>query len=129
MIELLPWAMLANGPAWTKAGPPSSVWSRFGLMASRRSTVIAPATPRSSAVIGAPSVRRRQHDPAEPGTQVEQVRGQGEDGHHLRADRDDVLGLAGNAVLAPAEPDDDVPQGTVADVDDARPQDPVRVDA
>ena len=56
MIELLPWAMLANGPAWTKAGPPSSVWSRFGLIASRSRTVIAPATPRSSAVTGLPSV-------------------------------------------------------------------------
>ena len=56
MIELLPWAMLANGPAWTKAGPPSSVWSRFGLIASRSRTVIAPATPRSSAVTGFPSV-------------------------------------------------------------------------
>ena len=35
----------------------------------------------------------------------------------------------GIAVLAPAEPDDDVAQGAVADVDDARPEDPVRVDA
>ena len=40
----LPWAMLANGPAWMKAGPPSSVWTRLGLIASRMSTVIAPAT-------------------------------------------------------------------------------------
>ena len=31
----LPWAMLANGPAWTKAGPPSSVWTRLGFIASR----------------------------------------------------------------------------------------------
>ena len=35
----------------------------------------------------------------------------------------------GIAVLAPAEADDDVAQGAVADVDDARPEDPVRVDA
>ena len=48
MIELLPWAMFANGPQWTKAGPPSSVWSRFGLIASISRTVIEPATPRSS---------------------------------------------------------------------------------
>ena len=53
--ELLPWAMLPNGPQWTKAGPPSSVWSRFGLSASRSRTVIEPATLRSSAVIGVPS--------------------------------------------------------------------------
>ncbi len=55
MIELLPWAMFANGPQWTQAGPPSSVWRRFGLIASRRSTVIAPATPRSSVVTALPS--------------------------------------------------------------------------
>ena len=53
--ELLPWAMFPNGPQWTNAGPPSRVWSRFGLRASRRRTVIAPATLRSSAVIGVPS--------------------------------------------------------------------------
>ena len=32
--ELLPCAMFANGPQWTNAGPPSSVWTRFGLIAS-----------------------------------------------------------------------------------------------
>ena len=73
--------------------------------------------------------RRRQDDPAEPGAQVEQVGGEGEDRHHLGADGDDVLGLARDAVLAPAEADDDVAQRPVADVDDARPEDPVRVDA
>ena len=41
--ELLPWAMFANGPQWTNAGPPSSVWTRLGLIASFRSTVIEPA--------------------------------------------------------------------------------------
>ena len=48
--------MLANGPQWTNAGPPSRVWSRFGLIASTSRTVIAPATLRSSAVTGRPSV-------------------------------------------------------------------------
>ena len=52
---LLPWAMFANGPQWTQAGPPSSVWSRFGLRASLSRTAIEPATLRSSAVIGVPS--------------------------------------------------------------------------
>ena len=97
---MLPWAMLANGPQWTNAGPPSSVWSRFGLMASRSRTVIAPATLRSSAVTGVPSGRRRQDDPAEPRPQVLEVRGEGEDGHHLGGDGDDELGLARDAVLA-----------------------------
>ena len=32
--ELLPWAMFANGPQWTNAGLPSSVWTRFGFSAS-----------------------------------------------------------------------------------------------
>ncbi len=54
-IELLPWAMLANGPQWTKAGPPSSVCIRLGLRASFKRTAIEPATLRSSAVIGVPS--------------------------------------------------------------------------
>ena len=54
--ELLPWAMLANGPQCMSTGWPSSVWTRLGLIASLSSTVIAPAAPRSSAVIGlAPS--------------------------------------------------------------------------
>ena len=76
-----------------------------------------------------PVGRGRQDDAAESGAQVEQVRGKSEDGHHLGADGDDVLGLARDPVLAPAEADDDVAQGAIADVDDARPEDPVRVDA
>jgi len=56
MMELLPWAMLAKGPAWTKVGWPSSVCMRLGLMASFMSTIIAPAQPRSSAVTGSPDL-------------------------------------------------------------------------
>ena len=52
--ELLPWAMFANGPQCMRHGWPSSVWIRFGLSASLSSTAIAPAAPRSSAVIGVP---------------------------------------------------------------------------
>ena len=56
MSELLPWAMLANGPQCMRTGWPSSVWTRLGLSASLSSTVMAPAAPRSSAVIAlAPS--------------------------------------------------------------------------
>ena len=54
-IDELPWAMLPNGPAWTRTGVFSSVWSRFGLIASRMMTVMAPAPFRSSAVTGSPS--------------------------------------------------------------------------
>ena len=72
---------------------------------------------------------RREHHPSEPGAQILEVRREGEDGHHLRGDRDHELGLARDAVLAATEPDDDVAQRAVADVDDARPEDAVRVDA
>ena len=50
----LPCAMFANGPACIRQGWPSSVWIRFGLSASLRSTAMAPAAPRSSAVTGLP---------------------------------------------------------------------------
>src|SRR3954454_25043012 len=52
--EELPVAMLPKGPACTSAGVPSSVWSRFGLTASRRIVAIAPAARRSLAVTGSP---------------------------------------------------------------------------
>ena len=53
--ELFPWAMFANGPQWTNAGWPSSVCTRFGLIASLRTTASAPAACLSSAVTGSPS--------------------------------------------------------------------------
>ena len=53
--EELPWAMLPKGPAWTRTGVFSSVCSRFGLMASRMITVIAPAALSCSAVTGSPA--------------------------------------------------------------------------
>ena len=55
-IDELPVAMLPNGPQWTRAGVPSRVCIRLGLMASLRMTVIEPATPRSSAVTGVPAL-------------------------------------------------------------------------
>ena len=53
--EELPWAMLPNGPACTSTGVFSRVCSRFGLIASRIITVIAPAALSCSAVTGSPS--------------------------------------------------------------------------
>src|SRR5439155_121358 len=50
-----PLAMLPNGPAWTSTGVFSSVCSRFGLIASRMITAIAPPACRKSAVMGLPS--------------------------------------------------------------------------
>ena len=54
-IDELPWAMLPKGPACTITGVFSIVWSRFGLMASRMITAIAPAPFSSSEVTGSPS--------------------------------------------------------------------------
>ena len=51
----LPCAMLPNGPACTSTGVFSSVWRRFGLIASRMMTVIAPAARSCSAVTGSPA--------------------------------------------------------------------------
>src|SRR5438552_560514 len=41
--------MLPHGPPWMKAGLPSSVWTRFGAIASLSTTAIAPAAFRSAA--------------------------------------------------------------------------------
>mmetsp|Transcript_165 Transcript_165/g.340 ORF Transcript_165/g.340 Transcript_165/m.340 type:complete len:223 (+) Transcript_165:922-1590(+) len=56
MIEELPCAILANGPACTSTGVPSSVCIRVGMMASFISTVSAPPMPKSSAVTGSPAL-------------------------------------------------------------------------
>ncbi len=50
MTELQPWAILAKGPPWTKAGLFSSVCTRFGCIASFNRTVIAPSALMSRAV-------------------------------------------------------------------------------
>ena len=50
----VPWAMLAKGPPWTKAGQPSMVWTRLGLRASLSIRAIAPTALRSFAVTGSP---------------------------------------------------------------------------
>src|SRR6266849_1662644 len=48
MTELQPCAMLANGPPWMKAGLFSSVWTRFGAIASFKRAAIEPAAFRSA---------------------------------------------------------------------------------
>src|SRR3989441_1178981 len=50
--ELQPWAMFPNGPQWMNAGPPSSVCTRLGLIASLSSSVMAPWAFRSLARTG-----------------------------------------------------------------------------
>mmetsp|Transcript_24083 Transcript_24083/g.39834 ORF Transcript_24083/g.39834 Transcript_24083/m.39834 type:complete len:227 (-) Transcript_24083:585-1265(-) len=55
MTDELPCAMLANGPACTSTGVPSSVCMVVGCSASAIRTVNAPVMPKSSAVRGSPS--------------------------------------------------------------------------
>ncbi len=57
MMELLPCAMLAKGPACTKTGVPSTVCMSVGMTVSFMSTASAPLTPRSSAVTASPEER------------------------------------------------------------------------
>ena len=127
--ELLPWAMLANGPQCIRHGWPSSVWMRLGFSASLSSTAIAPAAPRSSAVIGArplkdcatvmaPRRRRRSC----------RSRDDGHDRHDLGGRGDVEAALARIAVGAAAERDGDLAQGAVVHVHRPAPADAQRVD-
>ena len=127
--ELLPWAMFANGPQCIRHGWPSSVWIRFGLSASLSSTAIAPAAPRSSAVIGGAAVEGvRDGDGAEAPAQVLQVARDGHDRHHLGGRGDVEAALARVAVGAAAERDGDLAQGAVVHVHRAPPADAQGVD-
>ena len=69
-----------------------------------------------------------EDDPTQPGPQVAQIARQGQDRHDLRGDSDLPLVFPWHAVLAAAETDDGLPQGTVADVDHPRPGNRVGVD-
>ena len=86
--------MLANGPAWMNAGPPSSVWTRLGLIASRMSTAIAPATFSSLERDGLAVEVLGDDAPTQPRAQVVDVGREGEDRHHLRRGGDVPLGFA-----------------------------------
>ncbi len=52
---LQPWAMLAKGPPWMRAGTPSRVWTKLGCRASRSRASMAPVTFSSLARTGSPS--------------------------------------------------------------------------
>ena len=52
IIELQPWAMLANGPQWTMAGVPINVCTRFGFIASFSKIAMASWTSNCLAYIG-----------------------------------------------------------------------------
>src|SRR5207247_5122679 len=65
----------------------------------------------------------------EPLAQVAVGGREGEDGHDLRGDRDDELGVSGDAVLRSAEADPDMAKLAIVEVDRPRPVDRVLVDA
>ena len=92
--ELQPWAMLANGPPWTKAGLLSSVCTRFGqqrLGEERRHRAVGLEVARGDrpAVAGL-----ADDDRAEAALEVAEVAGEAEDRHHLGGDGDVEAGLA-----------------------------------
>ena len=93
--------MLANGPPWTSAGEPSIVCTRFGLIASLSSAVIAPAACRCAGGDRLPVARVGDDDARQPLLEVGEVVGEAQDRHDLGRDRDVEAALAREAV-APA---------------------------
>ena len=72
--------------------------------------------------------READDHPAQPPSHVLQRCGKGEHGHHLGRRGDVESGLACDAVLRRAEPDDHAAQDAVADVEHPAPGDAVKVD-
>ena len=127
--EELPVAMLPNGPACTRTGPCSSVCRRLGLTASRmsdghRAAGLELLGGDRLAVVGV-----ADDDATQPLAHVLQRRREGQDHHHLAGRGDVEPGLPRHAVGARAEPDHDVAQRAVVDVQHASPGDRARVDA
>ncbi len=104
MTELQPWAMLAKGPPWTSAGTPSTVCTRLGIIASRRSTIIEPTAWRSRAVTGCCRQSRPTSRSAQPAAQVLGVLGEAQDRHHLGGGGDVEAGLPRHALEPPPRP-------------------------
>ena len=99
VIELVPCAMLANGPPWTNAGTPSIVCTRLGLTASRSSAAIAPtALEVGGGAPALPSARKPTTMRAEPLLQIVHAAREAQDRHHLARRRDVEAGLARHAL-------------------------------
>ena len=128
MIELLPWAMLAKGPAWMRAGVALEGLHEVGLDGVLEQHGHGAA---GADVVGGERLARlavAERDAAEALAQVLERGGKAEDGHDLAGDRDVVAGLARDAVEAAAEAVDDLAHGAVVQVDAAPPRDGQRVD-
>ena len=122
--ELQPCAMLANGPPCTKAGACSRVCTRLGGERVRSSTASAPSAPRGrAAVTGFLVAGVGDDDAADPLLEVRQRLGQAEDRHQLAGHDDVEAVLAREAVGGAAEPDHDLAQRPVVDVDHPLPGD------
>ena len=128
ITDELPWAMLPKGPAWTSTGVFSRVWRRFGLMASRMITVMAPAARSSLGGHRLAAAGVADHDPPQSLAHVPQRRRQGEHRHDLGRGGDVEAGLAGHPVLGGAEAHHQVAQGPVVDVEHPAPRHLVDVD-
>ena len=96
-------------------------------MASFIRTVIAPATPRSSAVTASPLLVGADHDAAHALAHIGQVGGQRQDGHDL-AGNGDVIAGAARHLLFRAQADLDLAQEAVVGVHHAPPGDAGRID-
>ena len=93
---LQPCAMLPNGPACTNAGPPSSVCTRFGRIASLSSSAIAPVALQLAGghrARVAPAVEPTMIR-AEPLLEILRTRRQRDDRHDLAGRDDDEALLA-----------------------------------
>ena len=123
-----PWAMLANGPPWTSAGPPSAVCTRLGLSASRSSAVMAPAAPTSPAVTASVGAGRPDDDAREAGLEVRRVAGQRTDRHDLARGGDVEADSARDAVELAARGRARRCGGTRSFMSSARPHVTARVD-
>ena len=129
MTELQPCAMFANGPPWTRAGVPSSVCTRLGWMASRRSAAIAPVTLRSRASTGRPSKVKPRSICPQARLEIPQVLGQAQERHHLGRGGDEEPLLARVSLEPPAEAEHDLAESPVVHVHGPAEQDLPRVDA
>ena len=129
-IRLLqPWAMLAKGPPWTKAGVPSKVCTRFGLRASRSSTVSAPATFSSPAAMNVPSARSPTIIRARRALRSARSEARQSTAMISEATVISKPDSRGTPCAGPPRPMHDVAQGPVVHVDHALPGHPPDVEA
>ena len=126
---LQPWAMLANGPPWMKAGLPPRVCTRLGLQGVLEQDGHGAVGLQVGGRDG-PAVAGVGHDDApQPLAEFAQRFGEAEDGHHFGGHGDVEAALAGHAVGHAAQPHHDAPQGPVVHVHHPLPHDAPRVDA